>query len=135
MRYIISLSIILVLYTFSFSGVIDDFKKSAKTISGRDSDIFSKDFIKRPNKYTGEQITFVGKIAKIEENENQTSIQVFINREYDLVIVYHKGSIDFYDGDIIRVYGVARGVLDGLNNFGVPMQWPLIESFIVEKPK
>lgn len=134
MRLFFAFLIVICFYSTSFPGAIDDFKKDAKKISGRDSDIFSKDFIKRPKKYAGEQITFVGKIAQIEEEDNQTAIQLYINRDYDLVIAYHKGSIDFYDGDIIRIYGVARGILDGVNGYGAPMQWPLIESFYVEKP-
>lgn len=132
MRFVLIVLFVLLLSSSALADVRSEFKQRSKAVGGRSADIFSKDLIKRPNKYTGEQLTFVGKIAKIEEDEGETLIQTFINRDYDLVMVYLSGSVDFYDGDIVRIYGTARGVMDGVNGFGAPMQWPLIEAFIVE---
>lgn len=113
----------------------DQFKKSTVLVGEKNSPLFHKELVKNPEKHKGKRINFTAKIMKIEEDGGQSIIQAYINRDYDVVIIYYPKSIDAYDGDIIKVYGVSAGKMEGTNAMGAELAWPLIVAKHVEKNK
>jgi hypothetical protein len=113
----------------------EQYKRSSQRIvfSESESGVYHKDFLKSPNKYKGLKLSFNAKIMFIEEENGQTIIQAYINRNYDTVLIFYPRSAPVYEGDIVQVLGVGAGTFEGTNRMGVPMSWPLINAKFVKK--
>lgn len=111
----------------------EDYIKSSAKIGGKKSAIYQKDFLKSPSKYNGSRINIVGKIMHIEEVDGNTGIQMYINDNWDSVIVRYPDSVKVYDGDVIQVFGEAAGSLEGQNRMSAVMEWPLIKAKYIKK--
>jgi len=111
----------------------EEFKNSTKRVGDKGSEIFHKELLKNPEKYKGERINFSAKIMKIEEESGTSYIQAFLNRDYDVIIIIFPESVAVYDGDIIKVHGIAAGKFESENAMGAQMSWPLVFASYVEK--
>lgn len=111
------------------------FIESTRPIQGKQdgNGIFIKEYLKNPKKFTGIRLNVVGKIMEIEESAGRTGLQMYVNRNYDTVIVQYPGSVAFYKDDLIRVYGIGAGVFEGQNRFGATITVPLIEAKYIKK--
>lgn len=111
------------------------FIESTRPIQGKQdgNGIFIKEYLKNPKKFTGVRLNVVGKIMEIEESGGRTGLQMYVNRNYDTVIVQYPGSVAFYKDDLIRVYGIGADVFEGQNRFGATITVPLIEAKYIKK--
>lgn len=111
------------------------FMESTRSIQGKQdgNGIFIKEYLKNPKKFAGIRLNVVGKIMEIEESGGRTGLQMYVNRNYDTVIVQYPGSVAFYKDDLIRVYGIGAGVFEGQNRFGATITVPLIEAKYIKK--
>lgn len=114
-----------------------EYKKSCILVSGTDDgkNIYYKDFLKNPKKYTDTRLNIQAKIMSIEESDNQTAIQVYLTRNFDTGIVYFDGIMKIYEGDIIRIYGEGAGVFEGQNRMGASMSVPFIKAKYIKKER
>ena len=113
----------------------DQFIKSTKLIGSEDSPVYWKEFLKNPDKFSGQRLKVRAQIFEIGEDKGQTIIQAYISNDYDIVVFLHPGSIPFYKDDQIWVYGIGGGSFEAQNRMGVTMSWPVIYSKYVEKYK
>lgn len=114
-----------------------DYIASTKKIGIKKDPLYYKEFLKNPDKYKGVRVNILGKIFDIEEskveNKLMTAIQMYINNNYDSVIVYYQGSVNVYKDDIVTVYGQIYGTIEGKNRMGVDMRWPVIVARHIKK--
>lgn len=106
---------------------------SAKLIGDRNDAIYTKAFIKNPDKYKGQRVKITVKIMDIQEKDGETFMNVYLNRDYDVGLVGYQGSTDVYQGDVILVYGEVLGLISGTNRMGAEMTWPGIMAKYVKK--
>jgi len=105
-----------------------DYIKSCQKVGSRRDPIYLKEFLKSPDKFKGNRISILGKIMFIEEDSGRTVIQMYVNSNFDTVVVRISESVKVYDGDVIQVYGEGDGTFEGVNRMGASMSWPLIAA-------
>jgi len=113
----------------------EQFIASTKLIGLKDSPVYWKEFLKNPDKFSGQRLKIRAKILEIEESQGQTVIQAYISNDYDMIIILHPDSIPFYKDDQIWVYGIGGGSFEAQNRMGATMSWPIIYSKYVEEFK
>lgn len=112
-----------------------EFKASCKKVVQQDDgkNIYYKELLKNPRKFTGDRIQLPVKIMKIEESNGRTWIQGYISNSYDTAVIDFKGTMKIYEGDIVRVYGFGMGTFEGKNMMGATITVPAIEAQYIKK--
>jgi hypothetical protein len=109
---------------------------SAKKVGWSEKDpIYYKELLKNPNKFKNIRMKIRGKIMNIEENNNETIIQVYISNDYDSIIVYYPQPIKVYKNDFIYIYGDGVGIIEGNNRMGVDITLPAVRAKYIVKYK
>jgi hypothetical protein len=106
----------------------EEYISSTKKVGNRKDAIYRKEFLKNPDKFTGTRINIIGKIMSIEEKDGTTAIQMYVDDNFNTVIVGYPGSVKAYENDIVAVYGEGAGSIDGSNRMGASMSWPAIKA-------
>lgn len=110
-----------------------DYIASTQKVGSSKDPVYIKEFLKNPDKFKGTRMNIVGKIMNIEEGKEGTAIQMYVNNQYDTVIVFYPRTVKVYDRDIVRVYGEGAGSIEGKNRMGAMMRWPVVAAKYVKK--
>ena len=110
-----------------------DYIASTQKIGSSKDPVYIKEFLKNPDKFKGVRMNIVGKIMNIEESKEGTAIQMYVNNQYDTVLVFYPRTVKVYDRDIVRVYGEGAGSIEGKNRMGAMMRWPVVAAKYVKK--
>lgn len=122
--------VVFALLIFVSNSVAGDFKGADqyKKIGSKSDPIDYLDFVKRPDFYAGQEVSFGGKITDIFEHEGLTFIQVYVDQASDVVVVIYDGHVDLSKDDTTEIFGMVVKSIEGDNTNGVMSRWPAISA-------
>ena len=89
--------------------------------------------VKNPDKYLGAEVHYKGEVFTIEESDEGTAMQVWVNvpggNEFDrkAVVIFWTGNTDpIYEGTKVEFWGYCTGAIEGVTAFGGTVRQPSV---------